>query len=176
MVAGARGKVFKPNVFISFPRHPSKPLMGCLNNMDPLSISASIAALLQVLGKVLGLISEIASSSTEIRCLIIEITTTRALLSSIEDIASVYEAWNENLRGMAIEEGPMNMLGTLLSKSEHRLAQEARKKCELGRLGRKLTWPWRAQETREMIKVARAPNMSREPATGYLPRKTLLVG
>lgn len=123
--------------------------------MDPLSISASIIALLQVSGKVIDLISAITSSSAEIRCLVIEISTTRALLSSIADIAGVDETWNENLRRLTIEDGPMQMLDGLLSELERRLGREVRMKGEPGHLRKKLSWPWRAEETRQMVRTAR---------------------
>lgn len=57
--------------------------------MDPLSITGSVIVLLHVSRKVIDLISTIASTSAEIRCLTVEISTTRALLSSISDIAGV---------------------------------------------------------------------------------------
>ncbi|CAG8892264.1 unnamed protein product [Penicillium egyptiacum] len=123
--------------------------------MDPLSITTSVIALLQVSRKVIDLISTIISASAEIRCLTVEISTTRALLSSISDIAAVDETWNKNLRQLMTEDGPMQMLDTLLSKLDHRLSREVGIKGEVGRLRKKLTWPWRADDTREMIRVAR---------------------
>lgn len=123
--------------------------------MDPLSISASIVALLQVSGNVINLISTITSSSAEIRCLAVEISTTRALLSSIADIAEVNETWNENLRRLTVEDGPMQMLDALLSKLERRLNQEVRVKSDLRQLRKKLSWPWRVEETRQMVNTAR---------------------
>lgn len=123
--------------------------------MDPLSITTSIVALLQVSGNVIDLMSAIASSSAEIRCLTVEISTTRALLSSIADIANVDETGNENLRGLTVEDGPMQMLGALLSKLEYRLNQEVGVKGDWRQLRKKLSWPWRAEETRQMVSAAR---------------------
>lgn len=123
--------------------------------MDPLSITGSVIALLHVSRKVIDLISTIASASAEIRCLTVEISTTRALLSSISDIAGVDETWNKSLRELMTTDGPMQMLDTLLSKLEHRLGREVRTKGELGSLRKKLTWPWRADDTREMVRIAR---------------------
>ncbi|KAJ5374397.1 hypothetical protein N7517_006403 [Penicillium concentricum] len=123
--------------------------------MDPLSITTGVLALLHTSRKVIDLISTINSASTEIRWLTVEISTTRALLSSIADIAGVDETWNHSLRELMTNDGPMQMLDTLLSKLEHRLGQEVRIKGEPGHLRRKLTWPWRADDTREMVRIAR---------------------
>jgi hypothetical protein len=123
--------------------------------MDPLSISASIAALLQISGTVIDLISAITSSSAETRSLTIEINTTRALLSSIAEIASVDGTWNQNLRRLTIQDGPVQMLDSLLSKLEHRLSREVETKGGLRQLKRKIIWPWRVDETRQMVRTAR---------------------
>lgn len=123
--------------------------------MDPLSITGSVIALLHVSRKVIDLISTIASASAEIRCLTVEISTTRALLSSISDIAGVDETWNNSLRELMTTDGPMQMLDTLLSKLEHRLGREVGIKGELGQLRKMLIWPWRADDTREMVRIAR---------------------
>ncbi|KAJ5170039.1 uncharacterized protein N7500_002822 [Penicillium coprophilum] len=123
--------------------------------MDPLSITAGVLALLHASRKVIDLLSTINSASAELRCLTVEISTTRALLSSIADIAAIDETWNRSLRKLMINDGPMEMLKTLLSKLEHRLGQEVNIKGEPGHLRQKLTWPWRAHDTREMVKIAR---------------------
>lgn len=123
--------------------------------MDPLSISASIVALLQISGAVIKLLSAVASASNEIRCLVIEISTTRSLLSSIANLADVNEGWNECLRNMTTKNGPIPMLEDLLTKVEGRLSREVRKEGELRQLKKKLTLPWRVEETRNMLKSAR---------------------
>lgn len=123
--------------------------------MDPLSISASIVALLQLSGKVIDVLSAITSFSAETRSLTIEINTTRALLSSIAEIASVDETWNQNLRTLTVQDGPMQILDSLLSKLERRLSREVEAKSGLGQLKRKIVWPWRVDETRQMVRTAR---------------------
>lgn len=123
--------------------------------MDPLSISASIVALLQLSGKVIDVLSAITSFSAETRSLTIEINTTRALLSSIAEIASVDETWDQNLRTLTVQDGPMQILDSLLSKLERRLSREVEAKSGLGQLKRKIVWPWRVDETRQMVRTAR---------------------
>ncbi|KXG53391.1 uncharacterized protein PGRI_004410 [Penicillium griseofulvum] len=140
---------------MSSAQRTAQPLSEAALTMDPLSITTGVFALLHASRKVIDLISTIANASAEIRCLVVEITTTRALLSSIVDIAGVDETWNKSLRELMTNDGPMRMLDSLLSKLEHRLGQEVRTKGEPGQLRKKLTWPWRADDTREMIKVAR---------------------
>lgn len=123
--------------------------------MDPLSISASIVALLQLSGVIIDIIATISSASKEIRLLTSEINATRALLSSIADIAGVDEEWNQNLQKMAGQDGPLGMLELLLTKLEYRLSREARVENGLAKLTKRLTWPWRLEETREMLSIAR---------------------
>ncbi|KAJ5509825.1 hypothetical protein N7527_011968 [Penicillium freii] len=87
--------------------------------MDPLSITGSVIALLHVSRKVIDLISTITSAPAEIRYLTVEISTTRALLLSISDIAGVDETWNNSLRELMTTDGPMQIWSTVWAgKSE----------------------------------------------------------
>ncbi|KAJ5692584.1 hypothetical protein N7462_002007 [Penicillium macrosclerotiorum] len=123
--------------------------------MDPLSISASIIALLQVSGAVIELLSAIASASSDIRSLAVEIGTTRSLLSSILDLTDTSEGWNECLRNITTKNGPVPLLEDLLTKLERHLNREASVEKEFRQLKKKLTWPWRKEETQKMLKTAR---------------------
>ncbi|KAL2833732.1 hypothetical protein BDW59DRAFT_156533 [Aspergillus cavernicola] len=122
--------------------------------MDPLSISASTIAILQLTGKVIQLLTALASLSIEARALAVEITTTRALISSLKELAAVDEAWNERLQEMAA--GPLLILTELLQDLETKLlADDDQSIGRVRKWGRKITWPFRMEETRGMTKIAR---------------------
>jgi len=123
--------------------------------MDPLSISASTVALLQLSSSIINFLSAISSSAIEIRNLMVEISATRGLLSSLADLAALDEGWNEKLREMAMKDGPLEMQKALLQKLEERLDLEGGPGGRLRQWGRRLNWPFRLEETREMMEAAR---------------------
>lgn len=121
--------------------------------MDPLSISASIIALLQLSGTIIQLLSTIASQNTTARALALEISATRGLLTSLSDIAALDSEWNDKIREMVMADQPLQLLERLLQKLEANL--EDRSSNRLVQIGRKITWPFRLQESQDMMDTAR---------------------
>ncbi|KAJ9298846.1 hypothetical protein DTO271G3_3088 [Paecilomyces variotii] len=121
--------------------------------MDPLSISASIVALLQLSGNIIQLLATIASQNTVARALALEISATRGLLTSLSDIAALDSEWNDKLREIVMADKPLQLLGNLLRKLEENL--EDGSPSRLSQIGRKIIWPFRLQESQEMMDMAR---------------------
>lgn len=121
--------------------------------MDPLSISASIVALLQLSGNVIQLLVTISSQNTTARALALEISATRGLLTSLSDIAALDSECNDRLREVVMADRPLQLLENLLRKLEAKLEDQS--SSRLGQIGRKIAWPFRLQESEEMMDRAR---------------------
>ena len=122
--------------------------------MDPVSLGASIVTILQLSSSIINFLSAISSSTVDIRNLMIEISATRGLLSSLAEVAALDEGWNEKLREMSTKDGPLQMQETLLRKLEESLDPETGLGGRLRQWGRRLNWPFKLEETREMLQVA----------------------
>ncbi|GAD99207.1 hypothetical protein PVAR5_7916 [Paecilomyces variotii No. 5] len=90
---------------------------------------------------------------TDSRALALEISATRGLLTSLSDIAALDSECNDRLREVVMADHPLQLLENLLRKLEANL--ETRSPSRLSQIGRKIAWPFRLQESEEMMDKAR---------------------
>lgn len=95
--------------------------------MDPLSITASIIAILQLSTKVLGYLNDFKDASREgVQCAI-EITNLLNLLYKLKDLAENTDPakpWHNAVRSLAVKKGPFDQLKEALELLYTRITEE----------------------------------------------------
>lgn len=98
--------------------------------MDPLSVTASIIAIIQLSGKVIGYLDGVKSASKERATCAMEISNLYSLLVSLryylEDSANA--EWNAAVRSLTIENGPLDQFKAGLETIQSRLTDGGRLK------------------------------------------------
>jgi hypothetical protein len=107
--------------------------------MDPLSMTASIIALLQLTGSALSYINSIKDAPKDRASLAIELSNLNTLLTQLRyriDDANPEDAWFAATRALASGDGPLDQFKAMLNQ----LLPAAEAGHGLSELGRKLTW------------------------------------
>ena len=125
--------------------------------VDPLSISASIVALLQLTSSVTAYLRDVKDASKDCNKLFVEISFTRGILDTLKDtIASVADSdsssWTTTLQTIVDPGGPLETLQSLMLELEVKLEKTASARGVKG-LARRVVWPFTSKETVEKIKL-----------------------
>ena len=94
-------------------------------NMDPLSISASIIALMQLSSTVIAFLSDAKGSRREQQKIRLEICNTLPMSSILQDQAQQAEdgdKWSSTLLSLSAADGPIQQFQKALERLEHKLA------------------------------------------------------
>ena len=113
--------------------------------MDPLSISASIIALIQLSSTVIGYLSDVKSSHKEQQKIRLEICSTLPMLSILQDQAQQAEngdEWSSTLLSLSAADGPIQQFQKALERLEHKLAPIRGVK----KVGKAFIWPFEKAE------------------------------
>ena len=115
---------------------------------DPLSVTASIVAVLQLTAVVIKYIQELRTSSKDAGKLLLELSSLRGIIGGLEDLASSDEAWTETSKALvARPNGP-------ISRLEHDL-ESLRLKLEpavgIKKIQKSITWPFKQEELRTVL-------------------------
>ena len=111
---------------------------------DPLSITASIVALLQLTGSVISYLNAVKSAPDEIKRLNLELCTLRGLLSTLQDDLTGLDSSSFDLL-----EGPNGLfvqMETLLECIMSKVDKDLTKK-----VGRFLHWPLQKEEVKDLL-------------------------
>ena len=114
--------------------------------MDPLSVSASIVALLQLSSTVIGYLSDVKSGPRELQKLRLEVCSVLPILSILQDQAEQAKSggpWSDTLLSLDVPNGPIQQFRAALEQLETKLAPVQGWK----KVGRALTWPFEKEET-----------------------------
>ena len=118
--------------------------------MDPLSISASIIALMQLSSTVIGYLSDVKSSNKEQQKIRLEICNILPMLSILQDQAQQAEngdEWSSTLRSLSAADGPIQQFQKALERLEHKLAPVRGVK----KLGKAFIWPFEKAEIQSIL-------------------------
>ena len=124
--------------------------------MDPLSVSASIIAILQMTGHVIQYINGVRGSPTERERFNTELVGINNILIQLQGPAEEAEQaaelrktdrWSETLQSLNQPNGPLKQLEQVLRTLESKLAPA----CGLGSVKKALIWPFQKEEVRELI-------------------------
>ena len=120
--------------------------------MDPLSISASIAAVLQLTGTVIQYLNLVKGAPEDRQRLLIEICNVNSMLYVLEDQASQIQQddpWSSTLRSLGGPNGPIKQFETALE----RLEQKLRPAEGLRKIGKAIAWPFQKGEITGILDV-----------------------
>lgn len=118
--------------------------------MDPLSISASIAALLSLTSTVVQYLSAVKGASKESRKVLVEVSSVSGLLYQLKDLAERKregETSSRTERLLGAPRGPLGQLQTALNELSSKLTPVA----GWEKTRRVLVWPFQKQEIKAIL-------------------------
>src|SRR2546421_9592064 len=119
---------------------------------DPLSISASIIAVLQFTSTVIGYISEVSTASKDRQRVLLEVRSTQGILSALRDLgenAGWTDSWILTVKSLQEPGGPLEQFKTALERLASKL-----KPVEGWEMARKaLAWPFQKEEMNEILRL-----------------------
>lgn len=119
--------------------------------MDPLSISASIAALLQLTSTVIQYLNGVKGAPEDRRMLLSELASVTGFLFILQDQADQAkqgDQWSSTLQSLNVPEGPLDQFRRALERLSSKLASPA---TGLKKLGKAVTWPFQKEEIKEIL-------------------------
>ncbi|KAI9857983.1 MAG: hypothetical protein M1813_007953 [Trichoglossum hirsutum] len=115
--------------------------------MDPLSISASIAALLQVSTGAIRFLRDVKDAPDDVRRLMVEVSSTRGLLMTLLDLVESGEAGLDTVYSLSAPNGPLKQCRSTLDS----LTEVFTPAMGLGKARKALAWPFQKGEVREVL-------------------------
>lgn len=115
--------------------------------MDPLSISASIVALLQLSGTVVQYVHDVKGASEDRRRLLVEIKAVENLLFTLDDTVKASQLKGEFkgiVKMLIIPNGPLDLFREALERLKSRLAGA-------GKVRKALKWPFDKAEVSDLL-------------------------
>ena len=115
---------------------------------DPLSVTASIVAVLQLTAVVTKYIQELRGASKDAGKLLLELSSLRGIISGLEDLANSDEAWIETSKALvARPNGPISRLEYDLKALRSKLEPAV----GIKKIQKSLTWPFKQEEIRSIL-------------------------
>lgn len=117
---------------------------------DPLSISASIIAILELTGTVVQYVNDVKDASAERLRIRDQISSTSFLLYMLKDLiqqAHSSEPWLSRVQSLGVPKGPLEQFKSALEQLALRLAPPK----GLKGIGKALTWPFQREEIKEIL-------------------------
>ena len=119
--------------------------------MDPLSISASITALLQLTSTVIQYLNGVKGAPEDRRRILSELASVNGILFILQhqaDQAKQGDQWSSTLQSLSGPEGPLDQFRTSLERLSSKLASPA---TGLRKLGKAITWPFQQEEIKDIV-------------------------
>ena len=113
--------------------------------MDPLSVTASIIAVLQLSTKVLGYLNDVKDASKERAKCAVEASSLHSLLLNLRfrlEEGSADKPWYTAVRALAVENGPLDHFKQALGLLQTRMRNGGR----LKKVGEALLWKFKKEE------------------------------
>lgn len=116
---------------------------------DPLSIAASIIALVQATTTAVKFIGEVKDSSSECSRLLVELSMTSGILDSIRTLLEddLKETWLVTARSLAKPQGPFQEYERLINT----IVSKIRPATGLRKAGKAIAWPFKREEVKDMV-------------------------
>ena len=118
--------------------------------MDPLSITASIAAILKLSTDVLKYLNDVKDASTGRRQCAIEVANLFSILSQLEfrrEEGGASQRWYTAVRALAVENGPLDQFKEALEMLQDKLTNRGR----LKEIGEALVWKFKKEEVASIL-------------------------
>lgn len=117
---------------------------------DPLSVTASIIAALQLTASAVKAINEIKDASKDCSLILLELNHTNGILMMLNDSvesAKDEPTWLTTIEALAVPDGPLALFKTTLE----RLLSRVEPVRGLRKAGRALIWPFKKQEVKDIL-------------------------
>jgi hypothetical protein len=118
--------------------------------MDPLSVTASIIAILQLSGKVLGYLNDVKDASKDRAKCAIEAANLNSLLTALRfrlEEGSSGTPWYTALRALAIENGPLDQFKQALEQLQRKMTGGSK----MRKAGDALIWEFKKEEVASIL-------------------------
>jgi hypothetical protein len=119
--------------------------------MDPLSVAASIIAILQLSNKVIGYLNDVKDASKERAKCAVEATNLHSLLTNLRyrlEDADVHSPWFTAIRALAVDQGPLDQFKQTLELLKDSMAGDTGR---IGKLREALQWKFKKEEVDRML-------------------------
>jgi hypothetical protein len=120
--------------------------------MDPLSVSASIIAILQLSGTLVGYIRDVKDASEDQRRILHEVTMAMKLFERLKQKAERKErndTWSEELKLLNERNGPLEQVNEALTA----LGSLVKPEKGLRKVVKRLAWPFRKNNAKDILLV-----------------------
>lgn len=117
---------------------------------DPLSISASIVAILQLTGTVVQYLNDVNGASEDRQRILTEISSTSGVLFLLKDLAERAgweDCWSVTIKSLNVPGGPLEKFKTMLQL----LALKLKPVEGVKKVGKALIWPFQKGEINEIL-------------------------
>ena len=119
--------------------------------MDPLSISASITALLQLTSTVIQYLYGVKGAPEDRGTILSEIVSVNTILFVIQNEAEQAkqgDQWSSTLHSLNVPHGPLDQFRSALERLASKLASPA---TGLKKMGKAIIWPFQKEEIKEIL-------------------------
>ena len=119
---------------------------------DPLSISASIIAVIQLAGTVVKYLNDVKTAAQDHQRILSELSSTSGVLVLLKDLAErsqCGDAWSLTIKSLNVPNGPLEQFKTAL---EH-LALKLAPAIGLKKVGKALAWPFQKAEIQDILNM-----------------------
>ena len=130
--------------------------------MGPLSVTASVIAIVQLTSVIIGCLNEVRDASRDRARCAIEISNVSNLLVTLIyrlDEASSNGAWHTELQALAAANGPIDQYRSALEQLQSKLTSTA--SSGLKKIGSALTWKFSKEEvTNILVRIERLKSLT----------------
>src|SRR4051812_8352865 len=119
---------------------------------DPISISTSIIAVLQLNSTVIGYISEVSTASKDRQRVLVEVSSTQGILAALKGLGENVgwpSSWTLTVQSLNVPGGPLEQFKITLERLASKL-----KPVEGWKMARKaLAWPFQKEEVNQILRL-----------------------
>ena len=118
---------------------------------DPLSVTASIVALLEFSAKVIVYLSDVKNGSEDRGKVLSEVASVNCMLYSLQEKAhedKQNDAWSSTFQSLDVPTGPLDEIRTALESLSKKLAPPS---TSLKKVRKAMTWPFQKGEIKEIL-------------------------
>ena len=117
--------------------------------MDPLSLTASIIAVLQLSGTVISYLNDVKEASKDSYSILLEVSSVTGLLYTLRSLIETDkgDGYLDVARSLAVPYGPLDQFKTTLEK----LSKQLQPATGVRKAARVLKWPFKKEEVKELL-------------------------
>ena len=138
--------------------------------MDPLSMTASIIAVLQLTTALTAYLNNVRNATAEQRQMAIEASNFYALMTSLRfrvEVAQSTNPWFQQVKMLALKDGPLEQFRDILEKMTKKILPSSSRMRD--QISSALMWKFTKSEVQEMLqRIGRLASITNHALTGDL--------